>query len=99
MVNRSLPYPISQIFLNSLRAAIPSLPSTRLKSMPVISARYPLQVCSNTLFFLSMHKPFGSSAVMSPSAKGFTNNQERLQAYREVKFGSRDPRGDGIDKR
>jgi len=31
-----------------------------------------------------MQNLFGSSAVMSPSAKGFTNNQQRLQAYREV---------------
>jgi hypothetical protein len=45
-----------------------------------------------------MKNLFGSSAVMSPSAKGFTNNQERLQAYRELKLDSPDPRSENLDK-
>jgi hypothetical protein len=46
-----------------------------------------------------MQNLFGSSAVMSPSAKGFTNNQQRLQAYRGFNLDSQDFGNDGIDKR
>jgi hypothetical protein len=45
-----------------------------------------------------MQNAFRASAVMGPSEKEFTNNQERFQAYRELKLGSTDPRSDGIDK-
>jgi hypothetical protein len=46
-----------------------------------------------------MQNLFGSSAVMRPSAKGFTNNQQRLQAYRGFNLDSQDPGSYGIDKR
>jgi len=46
-----------------------------------------------------MQNLFGSSAVMRPSAKGFTNNQQGLQAYRGFNLHSQDSGSYGIDKR